>query len=61
MAEGEGMRCECPDNQYRGVPCKHLLMVAAPDRRRERLFYPEQAGRPSIPRGPAEVEPEGES
>ena len=56
--EGEQVRCECPDYQYRGIPCKHLLVVAQATGGRERLFYPETAGGPAIPRGPVETKVE---
>lgn len=57
VGEGERIRCECPDYQYRGIPCKHLLVVAEAAGGRERLFYPEAAGGPGIPGGPPEAEP----
>jgi hypothetical protein len=56
VAEGEQIRCECPDFQFRGIPCKHLLMVAETAGGRERLFYPEAAGGPGIPAGAPEAE-----
>ncbi len=58
VAAGEFMRCECPDYQWRGIPCKHLLVVAAEAGGRERLFYPEAAGGKGIPGGPSEAAPE---
>jgi hypothetical protein len=58
VGAGEQIRCECPDYQYRGVPCKHLLVVAQATGGRERLFYPEAAGGPAIPHGPGEAEAE---
>ncbi|MHB1416480.1 MAG: SWIM zinc finger family protein [Chloroflexota bacterium] len=60
IAAGEQIRCECPDFQHRGIPCKHLLVVAQATGGRERLFYPEAAGGPSAPRGPSEAGPEEE-
>jgi len=61
VARGEAIRCECADFQYRGLPCKHLLVAAAvAGTGRERLFYPEVAGGPAIPAGPGEAKPEAE-
>lgn len=57
-SDGEGIRCECPDYQYRRIPCKHLLVVAQSSGGRERLFYPEAAGGEGIPGGPREVSPQ---
>jgi hypothetical protein len=56
VMEGDAIRCECPDYQYRGIPCKHLLVVAQATGGRERLFYPEAAGGAGIPSGPADAE-----
>lgn len=58
LAAGEHVGCECPDYRHRGIPCKHLLVVAQLTGGRERLFYPETAGGDAIPRGPSEVEAE---
>ena len=55
LGEGEQIRCECPDYQYRRIPCKHLLVVAEAAGGRERLFYPEAAGGTGIPGGPPET------
>ncbi|MCL4466129.1 MAG: SWIM zinc finger domain-containing protein [Chloroflexi bacterium] len=57
VGEGEQIRCECPDFQYRGIPCKHLLVVAEAAGGRERLFYAETAGGPGIPAGTPEGGP----
>ena len=59
VARGEEIRCECADFQYRGVPCKHLLVAAAyAGAGRERLFYPEASGGPAFPAGQVEAIPE---
>lgn len=54
VGDGEQIRCECPDYQYRRIPCKHLLVVAEAAGGRERLFYPEAGGR--IPGGAPETD-----
>lgn len=55
VAQGEHIGCECPDYQYRGIPCKHLLVVAQLAGERERLFYPDTGSGEDIPHGPAEA------
>ncbi|MHB1006137.1 MAG: SWIM zinc finger family protein [Chloroflexota bacterium] len=59
VSQGESIRCSCPDYEYRGVPCKHLLVVAQSTGGMERLFYPEAAGGSAIPSGPPDVESPG--
>lgn len=49
----EPLQCQCPDFEYRGIPCKHILAVAREAGILERVFYPEPvepAGRPAAER-----------
>jgi hypothetical protein len=44
-SDTEPIACECPDFEYRGLPCKHVLAAARQADMLERLFYPERADR----------------
>ncbi len=41
--DGQPMRCECADFQYRGIPCKHLLAVARETDALEHVFRAQPA------------------
>ncbi|MBI3979914.1 MAG: SWIM zinc finger family protein [Chloroflexi bacterium] len=48
--------CTCPDYQYRGLPCKHLLAVAGRSAGgRQRLFYPTPGETAMPPSGAVET------
>lgn len=39
---GQPMACECPDFQYRAIPCKHPMAVARQTGDLQRLFAPDR-------------------